>query len=130
MSQEMDTYETAQPWITWTYFRPDWWTRIFGKTQIKAVCCICGHREMLNIPMPRFGPVPVPAGGRHPLRVKFCAEHVHQRQQRAPETWALPLRNPAAIGDDLMDILKGVGERALRVSGGSGGGEPGRGDRV
>jgi hypothetical protein len=110
-----ETFETGQPWITWTYLHPDWWTRVFGKTQVEAVCCICGHRETITVRMPRFGPVSAPAGGRHPTRVKFCSEHVHRLQQQAPETWVLPLRNPAALsGRDIMDVLRDVAEKAAR----------------
>ncbi len=107
--------EASQPWVTWTYFRPDWWTRIFGKSQVKALCCICGHREVVTVKIPRFGRVPEPAGGRHPVRVKFCDQHRHPLQQRAPETWAMPLHNLNAIsGDDAMGIFQDVAAKAVR----------------
>src|SRR6476646_4146436 len=113
MSETLETYETGQPWVVYTYFRSDAWTRIHGKTEIRCECCICGVRETLSIPMPRFGPVPIPEGGRHPERVRFLAAHEHQLQRTAPETWALPLRNPDAHKDTL-EILRDVAEKARR----------------
>lgn len=111
MTRQLETYETKQPWVVYTYLHSDRWTRIWGRCEIAAECCICGEREILKIKMPRFGEIV--DRGPHPLRVEFLSRHVHQFQQRAPETWALPLRNPEAH-DDLLDILRNVTEKAAR----------------
>lgn len=111
MSQTMETFETSQPWIVYTYFRGEWFIRLHGYTEIACECCICGRRETLKLSMPRFGAVAEPEGGKHPERVRFLSEHLHRLQQKAPETWALPLRNPAAH-NDTMDILRDVANKA------------------
>ncbi len=108
-----ETFETRQPWVVYTYLHTDRWTRIFGRTEIAAQCCICGVREVLKIKMPRFGPIV--DRGPHPKRVAFLAEHVHRLQQTAPETWKLPLRNPDAHGDTL-DILRDVATKAALMN--------------
>lgn len=110
-SQRLETYETKQPWVVYTYLRTDLWTRVFGRTEIAAECCICGQRDVLKLKMPRFGKIV--DRGPHPKRIAFLAEHVHKLQQTAPETWARPFRNPEAHGD-LLDILRGVAEKAVR----------------
>jgi hypothetical protein len=109
MTRSLETYEASQPWVVYTYLRANWWTRIFGRTEIAAECCICGTREVLSIKMPRFGPVI--DRGRHPLRVAFLAPHVHKFQQKAPETWVRPLRNPEAH-DDTLDILRDIVQKS------------------
>lgn len=110
---EHSTFETAQPWVIYTYLRSDTQARILGSTKIRCECCICGVTETLKIKMPRFA-VPVDRGP-HPKRVAFLASHIHRLQQTAPETWKLPLRNPEAHGDTL-DILRDVVAKARAAS--------------
>lgn len=114
----METYETTQPWVIYTYGLTHdlWWppwssTRVLGYARIGCECCICGDRTVLTIKVPRFGSVP--DQGKHPKRVAYLEQHRHPLQRTAPETWVRPLRNPAAHNDTL-DILMDVAERAVR----------------
>lgn len=96
------TYETTQPWVAYTYglTHDRWWpfwnsTRILGRARIRMTCAVCGERETTNLRIPRFGPVPAPASGRHPERERFLAEHAHPDRGH-PMSWAMPFLNPAA----------------------------------
>jgi hypothetical protein len=98
----MQTFETSQPWVVYTYGRTHdkWWpfwnsTRVLGRMRIDLTCAVCGHREVATLRIPRFGEVPAPESGRHPRRERFLAQHVHP-DRGAPMSWALPLLNPAA----------------------------------
>ena len=63
--------------------------------RIVGECAVCGVRETITMPIPRFGAVPKPAGGKHPERVRFDREHAHPDRGH-PMSWARPLRNLAA----------------------------------
>lgn len=92
-STRRETYETDAPWVTWTWLSTDRETRITGRSRMKLICCVCGKREIVRIRIPRWGPVPIPAGGVHPERIKAKERHAHP-DRGAPMSWALPLRNP------------------------------------
>ena len=101
------TFEVTQPWVVYTYglTHDGWWplwnsTRVLGRARIVMECAVCGMRKIATIPMPRLGPVPQPASGRHPIREQFLAEHVHP-YRGAPMSWARPLLNPAAHLDGI-----------------------------
>lgn len=96
------TFETTQPWVVYHYGRTvdSWWplwrsTRVLGFCRIGMECAVCGTHEVAKLPIPRRGPVPVPASGRHPVRERFLADHAHPHRG-APMSWAKPLLNPAA----------------------------------
>lgn len=96
------TYETTQPWVAYHYglTHDGWWpfwtsTRFLGRSKIGMECAVCGRYEVANMPIPRFGPVPAPKSGRHPMRERFLAEHEHP-DRGSPMSWAKPLLNPAA----------------------------------
>lgn len=102
MTGMQSTYETEQPWVVYTFGRTHdrWWpfwrsTRVLGYARIGMQCAVCGQRAEVKIRMPRLGPVPEPASGRHAARERFLAEHAHP-DRGAPMSWALPLLNPAA----------------------------------
>jgi hypothetical protein len=100
-----ETFETDAPWITYRWLSDDRETRFTGRMRMRAICCICGGQRMLRPRIPRFGPVPVPEGGRHPVRLAFIEEHAHP-DRGAPMSWALPLRNPAAFSGGIpLDAL-------------------------
>ena len=110
----LETYETTQPWVTYTYRTPD--AAIpdsGGVSEIEMLCCICGDMEVAQVDVPPIGTPDPPAGYKHPQREAFLEAHVHRLQNQAPETWKLPLRNPAAHSDTL-DILRGVAEKVRR----------------
>lgn len=128
----MSTCEQDQPWVLYHYGRTHdhWWpfwnsTRVLGRCCIDAECMVCGDRTALWMQIPRFGPVPEPEGGRHPLRVAYLAEHAHP-DRGAPMSWARPLANMHALGGRLdldalaMRIEADLNERA----GSSGEGSP------
>lgn len=96
-STKRQTYETAAPWITWTWLSFDRETRITGRSRMRLTCCICGRHEVIRIRIPRWGPVPVPEGGVHAERLRAIERHAHPGQ-RNPADWALPFRNPAGWG--------------------------------
>lgn len=106
------TYEISQPWIAYTYglTHDRWWpfwrsTRVLGRARIRCTCMVCGEVEVLSLRIPRFGPVPQPASGRHPAREAFLAEHRHPDRGH-PMSWALPLLNPGAhVGGLDVDLL-------------------------
>lgn len=75
----MITIETAAPWITYHYRTSDRWTRITGRSMILARCSYCYAEKLITLRIPRFGPVPSPAGGRHPERIAWVEEHGHGR---------------------------------------------------
>ena len=107
----MQTYETTQPWVTYRYGRTvdNWWpfwksTRVLGRACITAICCVCGDKTDLWMKMPRFGEVPEPPSGRHGLRERYLCEHVHPDRGNMM-SWALPLRNPFAMGGIDLDLL-------------------------
>jgi hypothetical protein len=106
----METYETTQPWVCYRYglthdgYWPFWnSTRFLGVSKIEMECCVCGHREVARMKIPRWGEVPVPKSGRHPVREAFLAAHAHPDRGH-PMSWALPLRNPAAFGSGGIDL--------------------------
>jgi hypothetical protein len=114
MTETLERCEETQPWVIYVYglTHDKWWpiwnsTRLLGYAKIECQCCICGDRTVLKLRLPRFGPIPA--------RVAYLKEHEHPLQQRAPETWAWPLRNMRALsGGDALDILRDVAERAVR----------------
>lgn len=107
-----DTYETTQPWVVYHYglTHDRWWplwnsTRVIGRARMELECAVCGERERVSLPIPRFGPVPEPKNGRHPVRQRFLADHAHP-DRGAPMSWARPLLNPAAMSGGLdLDAL-------------------------
>ena len=88
-----ERYDTDQPWICWRFLNTDARTRITGRSVVLMDCCVCGRREKLRIKIPRFGPVPIPPGGRHAERLRFMLDHLHPDKGH-PMSWAKPLRNP------------------------------------
>ena len=108
----MQTCETTQPWIIYTYglTHDDWWplsssTKVLGYARIQMHCSVCGVREVAKIKMPRFGAVPEPPTGRHPMREAFLATHRHPDRGH-PMSWAQPLANPSAHqGGVDLDLL-------------------------
>lgn len=104
-STKRETYETDAPWVTWTWLSTDRETRITGRSRLKLTCCVCGEREIVRVPIPRWGPVPEPEGGVHPERAKAKIRHAHPDRGH-PMSWALPLRNPGAHGGGMdLDLL-------------------------
>ena len=106
----MSTYEHTQPWVCYHYglTHDGWWpfwssTRFLGRSKIRMECCVCGKQEIATVPIPRWGPVPLPVSGRHPLRERFLVEHAHP-DRGAPMSWARPLRNPAVFGAEGMPL--------------------------
>jgi hypothetical protein len=106
----MDTYEESQPWVCYRYglthdgLWPFWSsTRFLGRSRIQVQCCVCGVQEVLTLRIPRWGKVPEPVSGRHPLREKFCADHAHP-DRGAPMSWVRPLWNPAVFGPAGMSL--------------------------
>lgn len=109
MTNWMERVETTQPWVIYTYGRTHdgWWpiwssTRILGRCRIGLECCVCGHIEVVTLRIPRFGPVPEPASGRHPERERFLTEHAHPDRGH-PMSWARPLRNMDVFGSAGLD---------------------------
>lgn len=98
-----ETYEVDAPWITWTWLSTDRETRFTGRMRMRMICCVCGKHEMIRPRIPRFGPVPVPKGGRHPERIKAIQRHLHPGKGH-PMSWALPLRNWDAHGAAGIDV--------------------------
>lgn len=117
MSELHETYEDSQPWVVYTYLLTDAEADRLGEARIRMQCCICGVEEIARFAI--YGPDEPPPpetlvpGYRHPLRSSFLGQHTHPLQRTAPETWALPLRNPAAHSD-VLDILRDVAEKAVR----------------
>lgn len=102
MPEVHETYETTQPWVTYTFglTHDRWWplwtsTRVLGRARIRLTCCVCGEREVASLRMPRFGKVPEPESGRHVQRERFLRQHAHPDRGH-PMSWALPMRNMAA----------------------------------
>lgn len=79
-------------------------TRVLGRAKIECECMVCGHREVLSLRIPRFGPVPEPASGRHPARERFLADHAHPGRG-AVMSWAKPMRNMADPRRPLIDYI-------------------------
>ena len=112
MDHTMQTAETTQPWVVYTYglTHDRWWpfwnsTRVIGRARIRMTCAVCGEQEITNFRIPRFGKVPEPATGRHPVREQFLREHRHPDRGH-PMSWAMPLLNPAAHGGGMdLDLL-------------------------
>ena len=98
------TYETDAPWVTWTWLSTDRETRFTGRMRMKLTCCVCGKREIIRPRIPRFGPVPVPAGGVHPERLAAKERHAHPDRGH-PMSWVLPMRNPFGTGGLNVDML-------------------------
>jgi len=90
-----ETYETDAPWVTWRWLSSDRETRVTGHMRMKMICCVCGKTEIIRPRIPRFGPVPIPEGGRHPERIAAVERHAHP-DRGSPMSWALPLRNIGA----------------------------------
>lgn len=110
-----ETYETRQPWVTYTYRYTDRALTLFGRSLIGMTCCICGRREDALIKGPRRGPIE--DKGHHPERRRFLKEHEHPGVNRNPMSWDLPLRNMAALRTgDLEDVLGVAINRAVRPS--------------
>lgn len=109
-STKRETYETDAPWITWTWLSTDRETRFTGRMRHKLTCCICGKTEIVRTPIPRWGPVPKPEGGIHPMRVAAIERHSHPGQRNRAD-WALPLRNP--VGGLDLGIFQRVAETAV-----------------
>jgi hypothetical protein len=106
---DLETYETTQPWVTYRYGRTvdtwwPWWksTRVLGRGCIVAICCVCGDRHPIWFKIPRLGKVP--DNGKHPLREAYLRKHVHPDKGHMM-SWALPLRNPFAMGGLDFDLL-------------------------
>ena len=100
-----ERYETGQPWICWRFCSTDARTRIIGRSVVAMDCCVCGARETVRIRIPRFGPVPIPPGGRHAERIRFMLAHLHPDRGH-PMSWVKPLRNIAALGGSIdLDLL-------------------------
>jgi hypothetical protein len=96
----MQTSETTQPWVVYTYGRthdklwPFWnSTRVLGRCCIICECAVCGDRLPLWMRIPRFGPVI--DKGHHPKRNEYLAAHRHP-DRGSPMSWARPLLNPGA----------------------------------
>lgn len=107
-----ETYETAAPWITWTWLSDDRETRWTGRMRMLLTCCICGEKETVRIPIPRWGPVPEPPNGVHPERLSAIERHAHPGKQN-PRDWALPLRNPAGWSGGLpLDVFENIARTA------------------
>lgn len=105
MGERLQTYDTEQPWIVYRYLTSDRRTRITGRSRIRCTCAICGQSRVLRLRIPRIGPIPEPAGGQHPERVRFKREHLHPDRPH-PMAWALPLLNPAAHQGGIdLDLL-------------------------
>lgn len=103
-STRRETYETDAPWVTWTWLSTDRETRVTGRMRMLLTCCVCGTREVIRVRIPRWGPVPTPAGGVHPARVEAKERHAHP-DRGAPMSWALPLRNPFGNGGLDLDAF-------------------------
>lgn len=100
-----ETFETTQPWVVYTYLTTDQRTRVTGRSKIACQCAICGERRVLTLRIPRFGSVQTPATGKHPERIRFLLDHLHQNRPH-PMAWAMPLLNPAAHQGGLdLDML-------------------------
>jgi hypothetical protein len=103
--QTLETYDTDQPWIVYTYLTTDRRTRITGRSKVRCECCICGKDETLTIRIPRFGTVDKPQAGKHVQRLEFLQRHLHPDRPH-PMAWVRPLRNPAAhAGGVDLDLL-------------------------
>lgn len=106
----LSTFEVEQPWVLYHYGRTHdrWWppwnsTRVTGIARIDMECMVCGERRTATMRIPRFGPVPEPAGGRHKLRLAFLAEHAHPDRGH-PISWTRPLANLAAHPHPGLDL--------------------------
>lgn len=112
MGELLETFETTQPWVIYTYGRTHdkWWpfwnsSRVLGRARIGVECCVCGHTDVVTLKLPRFGPVPEPASGRHEQRELFLAKHAHPDRGH-PMSWVKALRNPAAFSGGIpLDLL-------------------------
>lgn len=110
-----ETFETAQPWVIYSYLTTDAEADANGgEGQILIRCAICGVREVCVIAIPDE-PLHTPPDYRHPQRAAFLAAHQHPGVNRNPLSWEQPLANPAALRDgDLEDVLGVVVDRAQR----------------
>jgi hypothetical protein len=110
------TYETGQPWVVYTYARTDEEADALGGIGLIVMrCAICGETEDCELDLNNPPPAMSEPGYKHPARIAFLAAHTHPMQRTAPETWALPLLNPAAHTDTL-DVLRDVAEKARRAA--------------
>jgi hypothetical protein len=108
----LENYDTDQPWVIYRYgrthdkFWPPWRSsRILGFAKIECECAVCGEKEIVKAPIPRWGD-PNPGGGHHPRRIKFLLAHLHRDSKRHPMSWAKPLLNPAAHRGGIdLDLL-------------------------
>jgi len=102
----MERAEEGQPWVIYGYglTHDGWWpfwtsTRILGRSRIRLECCVCGHREVVSLRIPRWGPVN-PSNAYHPERVRFLRDHAHPDRGH-PISWAKPMKN--------MNVFQSVG---------------------
>jgi hypothetical protein len=102
------TAEQDQPWIIYTFGRvhDGWWpfwrsSRIIGRMVVGAECMVCGKRKVLIAKLPRFGEVP--DRGKHPLRIRFCLDHIHKDKPH-PAAWARPFMNLNAWPNKSLDL--------------------------
>lgn len=108
------TYETGQPWIVYEYPRTDAEAERLGAGLVRMTCAICGEKQDCELVFDgKEEARSATPGYKHPVRVAFLDAHKHPLQATAPETWTLPLLNPAAHGDTL-DILRDVAEKVRR----------------
>lgn len=111
-ANSLHTFEVDQPWVTYLYLSTDRETRVTGRSRVQAHCLICGDRTTLRAKIPRIGPVPEPASGRHFLRERYLRQHAHPGLQD-PRDWAEPLGNPAAWpGGIPLDVFSNVARTA------------------
>lgn len=103
-ADKRQTYETDAPWVTWTWLSTDRETRITGRMRMRMECCICGAVEIVRPRIPRWGPVPIPEGGRHAVRVAAVERH-HHTDRRNPILWRKPLRNLSALGNTSIESV-------------------------
>jgi len=112
MKHRHDTFETSQPWVVYTYglTHDKWWpfwnsTRVLGRARILMTCAVCGVQKIARIPIPRWGKIPEPEGGKHVVRRAFLLAHEHPDRGH-PMSWEMPLLNPEAHpGGMNLDLL-------------------------
>lgn len=113
-SDWMERAEESTPWVIYQYGRthdgywPPWSSTHFtGRSRIGLECCVCGHREVVTLRIPRWGPVN-PSNSYHPERTRFLNEHAHPDRGH-PISWAKPMKN--------MNVFQPVGGLDLDLLG-------------
>jgi len=101
----MKTYELAQPWIVWTYRRPDWIAALIG-ARIEGECCICAARCTVRFPPWRFWRRRPIDRGPAPGRVRFRESHQHPRQARNRLSWAKPLGGAGLTARGSAELMR------------------------